>query len=274
MRINPGNSGGALVTTDGRLVGINTAIYSKSGGSVGIGFAIPTTLAIPVINSINSGGEVIRPWLGIQVVPHTMKILQSLGLSRPPGVKVESVYPESPAQRAGLKAGDVITALDGTKIEDEAALEYQVAISPVGKQVVLHILRQGEAKQLPVKLTKPTEGKDSQPFKIQRPHPLSGTTMKILSPALALKMGLNPMKEGVVITEVAPEIAEKFNLLPGDVLVSINEQKISSKQDVLTLLQKNKTVSNLTVLRGSKVIKINGESINLSLSKKLGNFVP
>lgn len=253
--INPGNSGGALVTTDGRLVGINTAIYSKSGGSVGIGFAIPTTLAIPVINSIKHGGEVVRPWLGIKAVPQTMKILQSLGISRPTGVVVESIYPEGPAQKAGLKAGDIITALDGIKIEDEAALEYQIAISPVGKQVTLHILRQGEAKQLPVQLSKPTQGKDPRPFTIEGKNPLQGAKMRALSPDLALKMGLNPMKEGIVITEIAPGIAEKIGLLPGDMLVSINEQKIRSKKDALTLLQKNKGISSLQILRGSKVIK-------------------
>lgn len=258
--INPGNSGGALVTTNGRLVGINTAIYSKSGGSVGIGFAIPTTLAIPVINSINNGGEVIRPWLGIEAVPQTMKLLKSLGLSRPTGVVVDSVYPDGPAQKAGLIAGDIITALDGIKIEDEAALEYQIAISPVGKQAILHILRQGEVKKLPVQLTEPTQGKDPRPFTVEGKNPLQGVKMRVLSPALAIKMALNPMKEGIVITEVTPGIAEKMGLLPGDILLSIDEQKIRSKKDIFTLLKKNKGVSNLTVLRGSKVIKYDVKS--------------
>lgn len=258
--INPGNSGGALITTDGRLVGINTAIYSKSGGSMGIGFAIPTTLAIPVIDSIKHGGDVVRPWLGIEFAPRTLKILQ--GLSSPPGVVVESVYPDGPAQKAGIKAGDIITALDSTKIEDEAALEYQIAISPVGKNAIIQILRQGEVKKLPVQLTKPSQGKDPRPFIIQSSSPLYGATMHLLSPALALKMGLNPMKGGIVITEVSDKgTAAELGILPGDILISINEQKVLTKKDVLSLLESNKAVSSLTILRGTKLLKFEIEKL-------------
>lgn len=256
--INPGNSGGALVTTDGRLVGINTAIYSKSGGSVGIGFAIPTTLAIPVIESLKTGGEVIRPWLGIEAAPKPLKILQSLGFSRSQGVVVESVYPEGPAQKAGIQARDIITGFDGAKIEDEATLEYKIAISPVGKQTTIQVLRQGNVITLPLQLTKPSQGRDPRPFTILQPSPLNGATMRLLSPALALKMGLNPMKRGIVITEVAKKgTATDLGLLPGDILISINEQKIASKKDLMSLVQKNKQIVSMTFLRGTKLLKLN-----------------
>lgn len=253
--INPGNSGGPLVTTDGRLVGINTAIYSKSGGSVGIGFAIPTSLAIPVINSIKHGGEVIRPWLGVEIVPHSQTVLQNLGQSHTQGAEVKGIYPDGPAQKAGLKAGDIITAVDGTKIEDGAVLEYQIAIAPVGEKVVLHILRHGEEKQLPVHLTQPTQGKDPHPFSVDGQTPLQGAKLRILSPALALKMGLNPMMDGVVVTEVSDGNAEKIGILPGDILVSVNDQKVITKKDALSLLQNTKDFSSIVILRGAKLIK-------------------
>jgi serine protease Do len=260
--INPGNSGGALITTDGRLVGINTAIYSKSGGSVGIGFAIPTTLAIPVIESLKTGGEVIRPWLGIELAPKPLKIFESLGFTRRHGVKVANVYPGGPAQKAGLKAGDIITNFDGTKIEDEALLEYKVAISPIGKQTTIQVFRQGVLKTLPLKLTKPSQGRDPYPFTINNSSPLKGATLRLLSPALALKMGLNPMNGGIVITEVASKgPAARLGVLPGDILVAINEQKVMTKKELMTLVQNNKHIASLTFIRGTKLLKINVQGI-------------
>ena len=153
--INPGNSGGPLITTDGRVVGINTAIYSKSGGSVGIGFAIPTTLAVPIIESLNNGGRILRPWIGLEVESIPFKIAQNLGLDHPYGVLVKNVHPKGPAYKAGIKEGDIIAALDGDEIEDKAALDYQVAIAPIGKKATIKVFRQGTIQNLPIQLVEP-----------------------------------------------------------------------------------------------------------------------
>jgi serine protease Do len=253
--INPGNSGGALVTTDGRLVGINTAIYSKSGGSMGIGFAIPTILAVSLIDSLKNGGHIVRPWLGLEVEAVTLKVASGLGLDRPHGVLVKNVYPDGPAYRAGIKVGDVISGLDGRAIEDKAALEYRVAISPIGKKATITVLRHGEEKKLPIDLIEPMGTKNAPPFIIEGSHPLQGTKMKVLSPAIALDMGLNPMMKGVVITEVSKSgNAAQLGVLPGDVLVSINKKNVTTKKDVTALLQDKKASWQIVLRRGKKLV--------------------
>lgn len=252
--INPGNSGGPLITTDGRLVGINTAIYSKSGGSVGIGFAIPTTLAIPVIESLKNGGHILRPWIGLEVEPLTFEVSQKLGFDHPYGVLVKYVYPKGPAQEAGIKKGDILTAIDGKEIEDKAALDYRVAISPIGKQATIKILRQGDVKNLPIHLKEPLRANDS-PIMIQGINPLQGVKVCMLSPALALDMGLNPMLNGVVITEISKTgLATQLGILPGDILVSINKKNVNTKQDAIAYLQNKADAWSLILRRGNKLI--------------------
>lgn len=253
--INPGNSGGALVTTDGQLIGINTAIYSKSGGSMGIGFAIPTTLAIPVIASINNGGRIVRPWIGLEVEDVALNDIVTIGLNRPSGVLVKNVYPEGPAHKAGVKKGDIIASLDGHEIADKAALDYRVAIAPVGANAMIKILRQNEEKNLPIQLLEPNEAKDPHPFSVEGRHPLQGAKMRILSPSLALDMGLNPMQAGVVITELPQTgFVAQLGMLPGDILVSVNKKAINTKKDVLELFKNKVKVWDLIFKRGDKLL--------------------
>lgn len=255
--INPGNSGGALVTTDGRLVGINTAIYSKSGGSMGIGFAIPTTLAISVIESLKTGGQIIRPWLGLEVVPMELEEFQKVGLDLPHGVLVKSIYPNGPADKAGIKKGDIIIALDGKEIQDKAAFDYRVAISPVEKKATIKVSRKGEVKNLSVHFAKPPEGNDPLPFVIKGRHPLQGAKLRILSPALALDLGLNPMKNGIVVTEVDKEsAATQLGLLPGDILVSVNKKIVNTKKEAISLFQNKQNFWDLIVRRGNKLMNL------------------
>ncbi|MBY0291952.1 MAG: Do family serine endopeptidase [Alphaproteobacteria bacterium] len=253
--INPGNSGGALITADGRLVGINTAIYSKSGGSMGIGFAIPISLAIPVINSVKNGGRVIRPWLGLEVQSLTSEDAHTLGLPHPFGVLVKSVYPKSPADKAGVKRGDFIAAFGPHKVEDDASLDYWVAVSPLDEQTDLTIVRKGEEKKFPIVLTEPLRAEDATPLMIEEHGPLHGAKVRTLSPALALEIGLNPMTQGVVITEVSPQIGPvaQLGIQPGDILESINKHPVKTKEDVLTLL-KNADRHWLFVFRRGKNI--------------------
>lgn len=250
--VNPGNSGGALVTTDGRLVGINTAIFSKSGGSMGIGFAIPTTLAIPIIESVHKGGRIVRPWMGVEVEPTPVSLSEG---AAPAGVRIKEVYPHGSAHAAGLKKGDVIAALDGHEIDDKAALDYRVAIAPVGKKTTVTVLRQGKEEILPIQLLEPEEAKDSHDFVVKGRHPLLGSKMQILSPALAIDLGLNPMQTGVVITEVEKTgAALQLGLLPGDILVSVNDQAVKSQKDAIDLLHNKENAWKLVVRRGNKLM--------------------
>lgn len=253
--INPGNSGGPLVTTDGVLVGINTAIYSKTGGSMGISFAIPTSLALPVIKSAESGGNVTRPWMGIEVIPVDNKIAHDLGLSHPYGAFVKSVYPGGPADEAGIKAGDFIAAFDGRKIEDDAALDYQIAISPVGKTSEFTIIRKRKEKKISITLKAPLEEKGSDALLIQGQNPLRGASLQNISPALALELGLNPMEQGVIVTTVATEEpAAQLGIMPGDILESVNNKKIKTKEQAMTILEQAASSWVLKLRRGDRVI--------------------
>lgn len=255
--INPGNSGGALVTTDGRLVGINTAIYSRSGGSIGIGFAVPTSLALPLIESAKNGGRIMRPWIGLEVEPVTAEAAQALGLPRPYGVLVRSIYPGSPADMAGVKVGDFIAALNDREIEDDASLDYQVAISPVGQKAEITLIRRGEEKKLLVLLTEPKDAEDPSPFTIKGRNPLHGVSVRTLSPALALEMGLSPMKRGVLITGMIQNApAVQLGLQPGDILESINKKAIKTKEDAVSLLQQDSHAWVMVIRRGKKTLTL------------------
>ena len=143
--INPGNSGGALVDLGGKLVGINTAIFSRSGGSQGIGFAIPANMVRVVVASARGGGSVVkRPWLGARLQAVTPEIAESLGLKRPAGALVASVTPQSPAARAGLKTSDLIVAIDGQAVEDPNAFDYRFATKSLGGAAKLGVMRAGK----------------------------------------------------------------------------------------------------------------------------------
>ena len=156
--INPGNSGGALVTTDGALAGINTAIYSRTGGSVGIGFAIPANLARRIVEGVEGGSQAVRlAWIGATGQGVTSDIASSLGLPRPGGVLLKEVYPGGPVARAGLKSGDVILSVDGADVDDMAALNYRTATHKPGDGVTMHVESGKQAHDVRVTLTLPPE---------------------------------------------------------------------------------------------------------------------
>src|ERR1700677_759639 len=151
--INPGNSGGALVDINGKLVGINTAIYSRSGGSQGIGFAIPANMVRVVVASAEGGSTAVkRPWLGAKLQDVTPEIAESLGLTRPSGALVASIAPGSPAARAGIKTGDLIVSVDGAAVDDPNAFDYRFATKPLGGSAQVGLVRQGKATTLKVAL--------------------------------------------------------------------------------------------------------------------------
>ncbi len=231
--INPGNSGGALVDLTGRLVGINTAIFSRSGGSQGVGFAIPANMVRVVVASAKGGGGAVkRPWLGAKLQAVTADIADSMGLKRPAGALVASVMSGSPADRAGLKAGDVIVSVDGQAVDDVNAFDYRFATKPLGGNAKLGVLRAGRDVTVTVALqTAPETPRDE--ITIHSRSPFSGAKVANLSPALADELQLQNADEGVVILDVDNgSYASNLGFRRGDVIVSVNNEKIAKTRDL------------------------------------------
>src|SRR5690606_30037029 len=194
--INPGNSGGALVDLSGRLVGINTAIFSRSGGSQGIGFAIPAEMVKVVVSSARGGGSAVkRPWLGAKLQKVTPAIAESLGLKRNSGALVASVSANSPAARAGIKIGDVIVSIDEQTVDDQNGFEYRFGTRPLGAQARLGVIREGRETTAVVALQSAPDGPREE-LVIRSRSPLSGAKVGNLSPALAEELRLDPSAEG------------------------------------------------------------------------------
>jgi len=218
--INPGNSGGALVTTDGRLAGINTSIVSNSGGSVGIGFAIPSNMVRRILEGSGSGGVKLA-WFGADGQAVTSEIARSIGLSRPGGVLLKSVYPGGPAAQAGLKTGDVVLAVDGVGVDDMQGLNYRIATHKAGDAPTMRVSTNGQQRDLPVKLSLPPET-PRQATTIGGRNPLTGARVENLSPAAALDLQLEPTTTGVAIVAPGRSIAANQGFAAGDIIRSIN----------------------------------------------------
>jgi Do/DeqQ family serine protease len=227
--INPGNSGGALVDLDGRLVGINTAIFSQSGGSVGIGFAIPTVLVRTVLQAATSGAPIRRPWLGATGQEVTAEIATNLGLPHPGGVLVKMVAPNSPAANAGIKIGDVILAIEGHELSDPEELRFRVATLPIGKPATLATWRNNQRANLAVTLSAPPETPPRQTTVLPQGTPLAGATVANLNPAQADELGLDTTARGVVVVGVKEgTLAERLGLNTGDTIASLNRRSIDN----------------------------------------------
>jgi Do/DeqQ family serine protease len=255
--INPGNSGGALVDMTGRLVGINSAIYSRSGGSQGIGFAIPANMVRVVVASAEGGsGAVKRPWLGAKLQTVTSDIAESMGLQRPTGALVASVVDGGPAAKAGLKPGDLIVSIDGANVEDPNAFGYRFATKPLGGTAQLGVIRQGRSTTLPIALQSLPDT-PRQELQIKGRSPFSGATVANLSPALADELRLDPQAEGVVITGVADgSAAQSVGFQKGDLLVSVNNEKISKPADLERVTNAGGRNWRITILRGGQQISV------------------
>jgi Do/DeqQ family serine protease len=253
--INPGNSGGALVDMTGKLVGINTAIFSRSGGSQGIGFAIPVNMVRVVAASAKSGGSAVqRPWLGASLQAITPDIADSLGLKRPTGALVSSVTNGGPAAKAGLKAGDLITAVDGQAVDDPNAFGYRFGTKPIGGTAQLTVLRRGRELTLPVALQVAPEG-DLDELVVKTRSPFQGATFANVGPALADRMHLDPSAEGVVVTTVpADSIAAQYGFQPGDIIVAVNGTKIARTRDLERTTSNPSRLWRVTIERGGQQI--------------------
>ncbi len=227
--INPGNSGGPLVDMNGNLIGINTLIYSRTGSSTGIGFAIPAAMVRRVVETANGGAKsVSRPWLGARTQGVTADTGKSLGLDRPLGVLVAEVYPGGPAARAGLKDGDLIVAADGQPVNDEGGLNYRVATHRPGESIALTVGQGGRQHTLTVRLESPPGAATRDDRTLGGRQPLQGATVVTLSPAVADEYGLDQGLSGVVITKLSDGIAQGQGFRPGDIIRKVNGRAITS----------------------------------------------
>jgi len=253
--INPGNSGGALVDLGGRLVGINTAIFSRSGGSQGIGFAIPVNMVRGVIASAQGGSAVVRrPWLGAKLQTVTPEIADSLNLKRPVGALVSTVVARSPAARAGMRTGDLVVSVDGQEVDDVNAFDYRFATKPLGGQANLGVMRSGREVRLAVALeSAPEISRDETLIKAR--SPFLGAKVANLSPALADELRVDIDTKGVVVTDVENgSTAQSFGLQKGDVVLSVNNARIQTTQDLVRALSQPSRLWRLTIQRGGQQI--------------------
>ena len=255
--INPGNSGGALVDVKGRLVGINTAIYSRSGGSQGIGFAIPANMVRVVVASAKGGSAAVkRPWLGAKLQDVTPEIAESLGLKRPSGALVASFAAGSPAARAGIKTGDLIVSIDGTIVDDPNAFDYRFATKPLGGSAQIGLVRQGREMVVAVALQSVPETPREE-VEIRSRSPFRGATVANLSPALADELRLDPQSEGVVIVGVADgSAAQSIGFQKGDIVISVNNQKIEKSADLDRITHAGSRQWRITIRRGGQQISV------------------
>jgi Do/DeqQ family serine protease len=255
--INPGNSGGALVDLNGKLVGINTAIYSRSGGSIGIGFAIPVNMVRVVIASAKGGGSVVRrPWLGAKLQAVTPEIADSLGLKRPAGALVASVISGSPAARAGLRSGDLITAVDTQPVDDPNAFDYRFATKPLGGQALIVVVRGGRETKLTVALQSAPEAPREE-LVIQSRSPFLGVKVANLSPALAEELKIDPATEGVVIVDVANgSIAQSLGFQRGDVVLVVNNNTIAHTRDLDRATREQSRLWRISVSRNGQQMSV------------------
>jgi Do/DeqQ family serine protease len=255
--INPGNSGGALVDMTGRLAGINTAIFSRSGGSQGIGFAIPSNMVRVVVASARGGGKAVkRPWLGARLQAVTPEIAETLGLRLPSGALVANVTPNSPSARAGLKLSDLIVAIDGQPVEDPNAFDYRFATRPLGGTSQIDVQRGGKTVKLTVPLeTAPDTDRDE--IALTTRSPFQGATVANISPAVADELHLDAGTEGVVVTDLTDgAAAADVGFQKGDIILAVNNQKIAKTSDLVKATRETARLWRITLVRGGQQINV------------------
>jgi S1-C subfamily serine protease len=255
--INPGNSGGALIDMKGELVGINSAIYSRSGGSIGIGFAIPSNMVRAFVQSAKNGADYFeRPYIGAEFQEVTGQVGEALGMDNPTGALVSSVANGGPAATAGLKPGDVVVAMDGVKIDDPQALNFRLSTQPIGGASTFDILRQGEKKQVTVKLERAPEGQSAKEITIGGQSPFAGAKVAVLSPRLAQRLGMPTDSTGVVIVDLEEDsAAQGIGFAKGDVIREVNGINIKSADDLEKAASRQTRLWRFTLTRGGRTIR-------------------
>lgn len=260
--INPGNSGGALVNVRGELIGINTAIFTTSGGYQGIGFAIPSNMAKAVMESLINKGKVIRGWLGVSIQSITPELAKQFNLKEEKGALVGDVIEDSPAEKGGIQRGDVITEYEGKKIDEPYQLRNMVANTAPGKEVELKIIRENKTKtvkvtisELPVEMQKPSKGEYN--------NLLKGVTVENLTPEIYERLNFPKRLKGVLVSDIDKESPASMVLMQGDVIQEINRKRITNIRDYENVVSKIKPGEDilLVVFRG-------GSSMYITLSGK------
>lgn len=235
--VNPGNSGGALVDLSGELVGVNTAIFSRSGGSNGIGFAIPSELVSRAVDSALSEGRIVRPWIGARTNAVDATMASALGLDRSKGAVINEILPRGPADQVGLEKGDVILSVDGTPINDDSGLRFKLATLRKGEEVAIRYFREGSERTVNVETDIPQESPERDERKIQGMNPFDGATIVNMSPALGDELGFDPFISGVMVLKIERGSAANYNRLrPGDFLIGLNDEDITSTRQFESLL--------------------------------------
>ncbi len=230
--VNPGNSGGALVNTRGDLVGVNTAIFSRSGGSNGIGFAIPSEMVKRVVDAAVNEGMIVRPWLGLKGQSVSFDIAKAQGLDRPVGVIVSEVYEGGPADQSGLRRGDLVLRIDGREVFDERGLKFLAATRSPGERAVLTVLRAGRERTFNVRLAPPPGATEADLVLLEGRHPFTGAEVAELSPRLAEELGRDPFESGVLVTRIMRRAFAWRVVRPGDLIVSIGDRPIKTLDDL------------------------------------------
>ena len=260
--INPGNSGGPLINSRGQVVGINNAIYSQTGGSVGIGFAIPINQVKPVVTQLASTGKVTRGWLGVSIQPLTPELAKGFQMSENSGALVASVQPDSPAARAGLKAGDVVTQYDGQNIAHPGDLSRRVANTPVGRKVALNVIRDGKPITLDVTVAQMEEsGQQVASASDDESKGALGLSVESITPDKAREMKLAD-SHGVLVRGVRDgSPAENAGIRPGDVITEVDHQKVPDVAQMKRVLDNHPKGSPIVVM-----IQRDGASIYVALT--------
>jgi serine protease Do len=222
--INPGNSGGPLINTRGEVIGINTAIFSRGGGNIGIGFAIPINLAGEIVPQLKTKGRVTRGWLGVMIQRVTPEIADSLGYENAEGALVSEVMPDGPAAGSGLEQGDVIVEFDGSPVKESSDLPRLVARTPIGKRVSLKVMRGGDEHSFTVEIGELAESEPATPASTSD---RLGLSVQTLTADVAENLGIPSDVQGVVVTSVDPEgPAAEGGLRRGDVVLEVNRRAV------------------------------------------------
>ncbi|MEO9336932.1 DegQ family serine endoprotease [Mesorhizobium sp. SB112] len=255
--INPGNSGGALINMTGQVVGINTAIFSRSGGSIGIGFAIPSNMVRAVVEAAKQGRDYFeRPFIGATFEPVTAQISEALGMALPVGALVSNVAPEGPAARAGLKPGDVVLKLNGAPIEHVDALGYRLATRPIGGKVNLDVLSQGQEKIVEVALERAPEGQSSNEVTIDGRSPFAGAKVAELSPRLAQRLRLPTDTTGVTVIDITRgSPAANFGLQPRDIVREVNGEAVETADQLKQVAEQDSRWWRFTIERDGQMLR-------------------
>lgn len=257
VAINPGNSGGPLFNMQGKVVGINSQIYSRSGGYMGLSFAIPIDVAMNVVEQIKSKGKVSRGWLGVQIQDVTRQLAESFGMDRPHGALIAKIIPGGPAEKAGLQIGDIIVEFNGQVIETSGELPPRVGVTPIDEKAKVKIIRQGDKQEIAVKIgLLPTQQAVLTNESASPETPINRLALTVTDLTPEQRQQLQVEKNGVLVQKVAKGIAMDIGIQPGDVILRIQNNVVRDSADFNNIIAKlpvNKSIAVLVQRNGNPI---------------------